>query len=72
MFADDTNLFLSNKDINKLSNDMNVELQKLSIWFIANKLSLNVIKTKYKKKISLIANDLPTPYINNVEIAREA
>ena len=31
MFADDTNLFLSNKDINKLFNDMNVELQKMSI-----------------------------------------
>ena len=31
MFADDTNLFLSNKDINKLFNDMNVEQQKMSI-----------------------------------------
>ena len=28
MFADDTDLFLSNKDINKLFNDMNVELKK--------------------------------------------
>ena len=46
MFADDTNLFLSNKDINKLFNDMNVELQKMSIWFKANKLSLNLTKTK--------------------------
>ena len=26
MFADDANLFLSNKDINKLSNDINVKL----------------------------------------------
>ena len=26
MFADDTNLFLSNKDINKRLNDMDVEL----------------------------------------------
>ena len=25
MFADDTNLFFSNKDINKLFNDMNVK-----------------------------------------------
>ena len=60
MFADDTNVFLSNKDIKKLSNDMNVELQKMSIWFIANNLSLNVIKTKQQKKIRLI------------EIARES
>ena len=46
MFADDTNLSLSNKDINKLFNDLNVELQKMSIWFKANKLSLNLTKTK--------------------------
>ena len=44
--ADETNLFLSNKDINKLFNDMNVELQKMSIWFIANKISLNLTKMK--------------------------
>ena len=29
MFVDDTNLFLSNKDINKPPYDMNVELQKI-------------------------------------------
>ena len=40
-FADDTSLFLSNKDINKLFNDMIFELQKMSIWFKENKLSLN-------------------------------
>ena len=36
------NMFLSDKDINKLFNDMNVDLQKMSIWFKANKLSLNL------------------------------
>ena len=77
MFADDTNLFLSNKDINKLFNDMNVELQKMSIWFKANKLSLNLTKTKWtlfhsEKKKRLIANDLPILYIDNFEIVRES
>ena len=77
MFADDTNLSLSNKDINKLFNDMNVELQKMSIWFKANKLSLNVTKTKStlfrsQKKKRLIANDLPILYIDNFEIVRES
>ena len=38
----DTNLSLSNKDINKLFNDINIQLQKMS-W---NKLSLNLTKTK--------------------------
>ena len=47
MFADGKNLFLSNKDINKLFDDMNVERRKMSIWFKANKLSLNLTKTKW-------------------------
>ena len=46
MFADDKNLFLSNKDINKLFHYMNVELQKMSSWFKANKFSLNLTKNK--------------------------
>ena len=56
MFVDDTNLFLFNKDINKPFNDMNVELQIMSIWFKANKLSLI----------------LPILYIDNFEILRES
>ena len=77
MFADDTNLFLSNKDINKLFNDMNVELQKMSICFKANKLSLNLTKTKWtlfhsQKKKCLVANDLPILYTDNFETVRES
>ena len=77
MFADDTKLFLSNEDINKLFGDMNVELQKMSIWFKANKLSLNLTKTKWtlfhsQKKKRLIANDLPMLCIDNSEIIRES
>ncbi|XP_065662693.1 uncharacterized protein LOC136085325 [Hydra vulgaris] len=47
MFADDTNLFLTNNDIKKLYADMNIELCKVNNWFKANKLSLNAEKTKY-------------------------
>ena len=77
MLADDTNLFLSNKSINKQLNDMNVELQKISIWFKANKLSLILTKTKWtlfhlQKKKRLITNDLPILYIDNFEIAGES
>ncbi|XP_065652891.1 uncharacterized protein LOC136080205 [Hydra vulgaris] len=46
MFADDTNLFLSNYSIKQLYADMNFELNKINDWFQANKLSLNVKKTK--------------------------
>ncbi|XP_065681553.1 uncharacterized protein LOC136095202 [Hydra vulgaris] len=47
MFADDTNLFLTNSDIKNLYADMNIELIKVNNWFRANKLSLNSEKTKY-------------------------
>ena len=47
MFADDTNLFYSNKDINTVFLKVNEELQKIIEWFISNKLSLNVKKNKY-------------------------
>ena len=52
MFADDRNLFLSNKYINKLFNDMNVELQKISVWFKANNLSLMDTSSFIKEKMS--------------------
>ena len=44
LFADDTNVFLSHKDADCLANILNTELNKLSIWFRANKLSLNLKK----------------------------
>ena len=47
MFADDTNLFFSHSDINLLFEKMNNELTNVSNRFNANKLSLNVKKTKF-------------------------
>ena len=47
LFADDTNLFISEKDPATLNNILNSELNKLSSWFAANKLSLNISKTKF-------------------------
>ena len=47
MFADDTNLFFSNSNIKTLIATVNRDLEKISLWFIANRLSLNVKKTKY-------------------------
>ena len=47
MFADDTNLFYSNKDINTLFKIANEELNEINEWFRANKLSINAGKTKY-------------------------
>ena len=47
LFADDTNAFISGKNVNELIDMMNIELAKLSKWLYANKLSLNVAKTHY-------------------------
>ena len=47
MFADDTNLFFSHRNISTLFLTVNNELHKIGEWFKANRLSLNIKKTKY-------------------------
>ena len=47
MFADNTNLFISEKNIGELFQQMNKELKSVSTWFKANKLSVNIDKTKW-------------------------
>ena len=47
MYADGTNLFYSNNDIEILFSTVNMELEKISEWFKADKLSLNIKKTNY-------------------------
>ena len=47
LFADDTNLFCADKNINQLVTTVSTVLDKLCIWFAVNKLSLNVSKTSY-------------------------
>ena len=73
MFADDTNLFCSNKEIKPLFLKANFELGKISEWFWANNLSLN----KYKTRLTLFHRPqdrdnlplwLPALKINDCEI----
>ena len=47
LFADDTNIFFSHKDINTLSTTFNLETTKLSDWCRANKLSINLKKSNF-------------------------
>ena len=46
-FADDTSLFLDGKNISDMTHVVNSELQKIVQWLNANKLSINIEKTKY-------------------------
>ena len=47
MFADNTNLFYSHKNIKTLFQIVNSELKLVNEWVLANKVSLNAKKTKY-------------------------
>ena len=47
LYADDTSVHISGNDITYLVSSINAELELLSRWFKANKLSLNVQKTFY-------------------------
>ena len=69
MFADDSNLFFTQKDIRYLFQIVNQELENINQWFISNKLSLNLIlhKPSQKENIPLL---LPKLIINNYEIQR--
>ena len=47
LFADDTNLLYSDKNLKSLESTVNDELCKLYDWLITNKLSLNIKKSNY-------------------------
>ena len=47
MLAAAANLFISNENIGELFQQMNKELKSVSTWFKANKLSINIDKTKW-------------------------
>ena len=47
LFADDTTFQLFGPNLDQLFNLANFELSKAATWFKANKLTLNILKTKY-------------------------
>ena len=72
LFADDTNMFDSSKDINGLIANINTELGNVCDWLYANKLSINVSKTHFMvwspRKAKL--EDLGPITLNGQEIDR--
>jgi len=76
MFADDTNLFYSDKNILNLFSVMNSELENVSKWFKANKLSLNIKKTKFSlfhqaNRSHNIPEELPVLILDRIIIKRD-
>ena len=50
LYADDSVLMLSHKNVNCLQSNLNLELHKINAWLNNNQLSLNVAKTNYNHK----------------------
>jgi len=47
LFADDTNIFATDKSLDNMITTVNFELKKLATWFRANKLSLIIKKSNF-------------------------
>ena len=75
MFADDTNIFLKHRDIDRSKELMNTELMKVHNWFLANKLVLNVSKTHFMtfgnnsniSNVDLVINGLEIEQLKTVK-----
>ena len=64
LFADDTNILYSHKNIDILTTTLNSELAKVQAWFECNKLSLNIDKTNF-----MYFKNIHSPPINcNIKI----
>jgi hypothetical protein len=46
IFADDTNISVNGTSLDEIGNKLNSEINKVSNWLIANKLTLNLIQLK--------------------------
>ena len=59
LFADDTSGLITGDNLPELIAKMNIEINKMANWFRANKMALNISKTKYiifHKKFNLTEN----------------
>jgi len=75
MYADDTTLSLASQDSSALQCQMNQDLNTIQTWLNANKLTLNVKKSKFMLigssfKLSQVHQDFKVE-INNVQLKRE-
>ena len=71
LFADDTNMFITGKDMDVLCQQLNKDLRNVQEWLQCNKLSLNVLKTHYMvfTPRNELINDIDVK-IYNVQIQR--
>ena len=63
LFADDTSVFIEHTNLDYLSDMLNIELNKLSIWLASNKLTLNIDRSHF------VIFPRACPIQNNVNIS---
>ena len=65
LFADDTSVFLEGKDLAEITNTLNAEHAKLTVWLSANKLTLNTSKSHFMifHRAKLKSSDTNIPVI---------
>ena len=73
LFADDTFLALSDHNLYKLQNRVNIELNKIDLWMKKNKLQLNYSKTHYllfDKQLNRSSSTNFNVSLNSIKIKR--
>jgi hypothetical protein len=67
LFADDTNIIITGRDVLKFQDDLNTTFRQISEWFQLNSLSLNISKTHFIQfsSKSLIDSDINITNENN-------
>ncbi len=74
MFADDAQIETAGYDVNTIAEELNQDLENVSIWLSANKLTFNKTKTEYmiigsNRRVNHI-NITPNIFIKDREINR--
>ena len=70
LFADDTNILHSHKDLKTLEKEMNVELHNVYQWLVSNKLTFNLKKTNfvifrpYQNRLPFLPTYVLPTYVN--------
>ena len=75
MFADDTNITVAADSLTELENKINIDLENLNRWLVANRLSLSVTKTEFMvigshQRIRVSGNEEIIVEINGKSITR--
>ena len=70
LFADDTVLFISHKDIKQTESLVNIDLNALDGWLKHKKLALNINKTCYMVMSAGVLEEPPSIVINSELIER--